>query len=255
MKYNASESSVPCVTNEQLLVFLARFSLRHGFAACCEEWLRLSVELAFRPGCALVLEESIPVYGTILKSKLLITSKARAQPRGKVRAKRKGTAIPHNRRRSRAEQQWFWLRLFDNTTAVDRREKPSHGYRAFHLVVKYADKLVEIQIRSSLQQLWAELSEKLSDTIDPALKYGGGNPAFLKLLASTSELVTDQELNELRMVNLQTQLQTRLSECPTQGALSELIQQQLSEVNQQVEENVSTGRKVFEALRNAINNL
>jgi len=144
-------------------------------------------------------------------------------------------------------------KLFDNTTAVDRRDKPSHGYRAFHLIVKYGDRLVEIQIRTSLQHLWAELSEKLSDKIDPALKYGGGNPSFLKLLASTSELVTDQELNELRMVNLQAHLQTRLSQYTTQRALSEEIQQLLSEVNQQVEENESSGRKVFESLRRAIN--
>src|SRR6185369_6264529 len=32
-------------TNEQLLVFLARFS-RYGSASCCEEWLCLSVKLA-----------------------------------------------------------------------------------------------------------------------------------------------------------------------------------------------------------------
>jgi hypothetical protein len=30
----------------------------HGFAACCEEWLCLSVELAFRLGCAPILEAS-----------------------------------------------------------------------------------------------------------------------------------------------------------------------------------------------------
>jgi len=131
--------------------------------------------------------------------------------------------------------------LFDNTTAVDRREKPSHGYRAFHLVVKYADKLVEIQIRSSLQQLWAELSEKLSDTIDPALKYGGGDPFFLEVLTSTSALVAEQESLELRLVNLQTRLSV-------EGTLFQEIQQ----LSAQIE---TTGRKVFEALRKAINAL
>ena len=74
------------VPNEQLLVFLARFSFRRGFAACCEEWLRLSVALAFRLGCALVLEKStnnLHYTATISKSKLLLTSKVRAQPRRK----------------------------------------------------------------------------------------------------------------------------------------------------------------------------
>jgi ppGpp synthetase/RelA/SpoT-type nucleotidyltranferase len=33
---------------------------------------------------------------------------------------------------------------------------------------------VEIQVRILMQHWWAELSEKLSDTIDPEIKYGGG---------------------------------------------------------------------------------
>ena len=58
--------------------------------------------------------------------------------------------------------------LFPNISVVDRRLKPSHGYRAVHVIVKVDQKAVEIQIRTRLQQLWAELSEKLSDVIDPA---------------------------------------------------------------------------------------
>ena len=74
------------VANEELLVFfLARFSFRHGFAACCEEWLRPSVELAFRLGCALVLEKSTgilsPLYGYHLEVKAItnVQSKGAAQ--------------------------------------------------------------------------------------------------------------------------------------------------------------------------------
>src|SRR5205814_6139582 len=51
--------------------------------------------------------------------------------------------------------------LFESASVVDRREHPSHGYRAVHVVVKKSNKLVEIQVRTSLQHLWAELSEKL----------------------------------------------------------------------------------------------
>ncbi|HUO09923.1 MAG TPA: hypothetical protein VM008_16585 [Phycisphaerae bacterium] len=39
----------------------------------------------------------------------------------------------------------------------DRRAVPSHGYRALHIIVKVFGKPVEIQIRSALQQLWAEI--------------------------------------------------------------------------------------------------
>ena len=33
--------------------------------------------------------------------------------------------------------------LFENTTVVDRRAQPSHGYRAVHVIVKHASELVE----------------------------------------------------------------------------------------------------------------
>lgn len=46
---------------------------------------------------------------------------------------------------------------------IDRREKPSHGYRAVHIVV-YEDSIpVEIQIRTKLQDTWAQITEKLGD--------------------------------------------------------------------------------------------
>jgi hypothetical protein len=63
-------------------------------------------------------------------------------------------------------------RLFPETTTTDRRQ--------------------------TLQHLWAELSEKLSDVIDPAIKYGGGTNETRTLLAATSELVGHTEtLNAL----------------------------------------------------------
>jgi ppGpp synthetase/RelA/SpoT-type nucleotidyltranferase len=59
-------------------------------------------------------------------------------------------------------------------SVVDRRKNPSYGYRAVHVIVEVSKKPVEVQIRTSLQDLWAELSEKRADTVDPAIKYGGG---------------------------------------------------------------------------------
>src|SRR5262249_50146389 len=44
----------------------------------------------------------------------------------------------------------------------DRRKHPSHGYRAVHLIAKADDKQIEVQVRTRLQHLWAEFSEKLS---------------------------------------------------------------------------------------------
>ena len=87
--------------------------------------------------------------------------------------------------------------LFEQTTISDRRQKPSHGYRAVHVIVNSHGKLIEIQVRTALQELWAELSEKCSDVIDPAIKYGGGSERMKELLSRTSILVGGHELNEL----------------------------------------------------------
>jgi putative GTP pyrophosphokinase len=85
--------------------------------------------------------------------------------------------------------------LFEQVNVIDRRRKPSHGYRAVHVVVGYRGKLIEIQVRTSLQHLWAELSEKFSDVIDPAIKYGGGKDEQ-EILKSASSAVADVELFE-----------------------------------------------------------
>jgi len=40
-------------------------------------------------------------------------------------------------------------KLFADVNVVDRRKKPSHGYRAVHVIVNQGKKLVEIQVRTS----------------------------------------------------------------------------------------------------------
>ena len=49
------------------------------------------------------------------------------------------------------------VHTFEKSTVVDRRERPSHGYRAVHVIARVADKAVEIQVRTELQNLWAQL--------------------------------------------------------------------------------------------------
>ncbi len=96
--------------------------------------------------------------------------------------------------------------LFENTVVVDRRKQPSHGYRAVHVIVYCLGKTVEIQIRTSLQHLWAELSEKFSDVVDPAIKYGGGDKAIQDVLSKTSASVAVLELLEYEFSKVTTQL-------------------------------------------------
>lgn len=80
---------------------------------------------------------------------------------------------------------------------VDRRTHPSHGYRAVHLIAIADGKPIEIQIRTLLQHLWAELSEKLADVFEPAVKYGGGPDDIRKLLTEYSDIVKQMESLEL----------------------------------------------------------
>jgi putative GTP pyrophosphokinase len=72
---------------------------------------------------------------------------------------------------------------------IDRRYRPSHGYRAVHVVVEQFEKLIEVQIRTSLQHNWAEFSEKLSDEFGHAIKYGGGNEEISSSLAKLSDAI------------------------------------------------------------------
>jgi ppGpp synthetase/RelA/SpoT-type nucleotidyltranferase len=87
-------------------------------------------------------------------------------------------------------------RTFDKVAVVDRRERPSHGYRAVHVIVSVDGTSIEIQVRTTLQHLWAELSEKFSDLVDPAIKYGGGPDVIRSQLADTSMLISNAEVQE-----------------------------------------------------------
>src|SRR5438552_3337035 len=80
------------------------------------------------------------------------------------------------------------------------REQPSHGYRAVHVIPVVEGRPIEIQVRTYLQQRWAEVSEKYSDVVDPALKYGGGPEEARSLLADVAFLVSIVELQERELV-------------------------------------------------------
>ncbi|MFF0575338.1 nucleotidyltransferase family protein [Streptosporangium saharense] len=56
--------------------------------------------------------------------------------------------------------------------AKDRRADPSHGYRAVHLIVFLEDIPVEIQIRTQLQDVWAQIMERLADHWGRGIRYG-----------------------------------------------------------------------------------
>jgi ppGpp synthetase/RelA/SpoT-type nucleotidyltranferase len=92
-------------------------------------------------------------------------------------------------------QDWVIARLdqmFD-ATVIDRRLKPSNGYRAVHVVVREVGLPVEVQVRTDLQHVWAESSEKLADAFGSQLKYGGGPKEIRELLDDFSKMIGDFE--------------------------------------------------------------
>jgi len=78
----------------------------------------------------------------------------------------------------------------------DRRDKPNNGYRAVHVIPCVGGQHVEIQVRTALQHLWAVVSEKAFDVLDPAIKYGGGPEALQEFLLKWSGEVAEFEMME-----------------------------------------------------------
>lgn len=96
-------------------------------------------------------------------------------------------------------------KLIRNSRIVDRRARPSHGYRAVHVTTSVADCPVEIQIRTPLQDQWAQVMEKIADTWGREIRYGGGpaNPEarygrrtigeFVLAMMRDSEIIAETE--------------------------------------------------------------
>jgi Region found in RelA / SpoT proteins len=55
---------------------------------------------------------------------------------------------------------------------IDRRATPSHGYRALHVAVSFDGVSIEIQTRTILQHVWANLMERLADHLGRQVRYG-----------------------------------------------------------------------------------
>ena len=76
----------------------------------------------------------------------------------------------------------------------DLRDNPHNGYRAVHVIIGGSGaKLVEVQARTELQHVWAQLSEKLADRFGIDLKYGGGPAAVRAQLHRMSTWVRERD--------------------------------------------------------------
>jgi ppGpp synthetase/RelA/SpoT-type nucleotidyltranferase len=92
------------------------------------------------------------------------------------------------------------LTEFSDSNAVvakDTRETSDElGYRGLHVVVELNGRFAEIQIRTALQGLWAQVVEKLDETGGTDLKHGSGPSQTLEWLKDFSERLNRVEHGE-----------------------------------------------------------
>lgn len=129
--------------------------------------------------------------------------------------------------------------LFEHAATADRRQQPSHGYRAVHVIVRCRGKMIEIQVRTALQHLWAELSEKYSDVVDPAIKYGGGDKSTQSTLTQWSSLIARIELLEVNFADTKAQLSSKESLADDEKRQIADVQEELNSFRQQILEDLS----------------
>jgi ppGpp synthetase/RelA/SpoT-type nucleotidyltranferase len=71
-----------------------------------------------------------------------------------------------------------------------------------HVVVEVDGYSVEVQIRTTLQNKWAQLVEALSDHFSPEIKYGGGPLEIQEFLEVTATAIDKTEQLEFRTAKL-----------------------------------------------------
>jgi hypothetical protein len=66
------------------------------------------------------------------------------------------------------------MSAFPGAVKDDRRDGGQLGYRAVHVIVKQDDCWIEVQVRTEMQNLWAQVSELIGDILGSGIKYGPG---------------------------------------------------------------------------------
>lgn len=111
---------------------------------------------------------------------------------------------------------------FPGAVVDDLRAQSHAGYRAVHVIVRSSTGyLVEVQVRTELQNLWAQLSEKLADIVGSGLKYDGGPPPIRQQLEAMSSELADLDGLKDRLIRLREGDMDRLKDL-------EILQQSMS---------------------------
>ncbi len=144
---------------------------------------------------------------------------------------------------------------------INRREKPSHGYRAVHVIVFVDSTPMEIQVRTKLQDTWAQISEKLGDMWGRGLRYGQGpdlpdsvvvlgspttRRAVVEQLTALAEVIDGTETNEASLAELREELL---------GSADEDVAQRLATLTERVAESKNQLQSALDRLLQNIGQL
>jgi hypothetical protein len=110
---------------------------------------------------------------------------------------------------------------FEVVRVDDRRAKPSHGYRAVHVIPTVDGFPVEIQVRTAAQHAWANMTEAIADRWGRQIRYGqaptGSDEAQV---AERARVLSQWQLVSDRLFDLDVRLPAAAEEArsPDEGA-------------------------------------
>lgn len=110
--------------------------------------------------------------------------------------------------------------------------------------------MVEVQVRTQAQHRWAQVSEKLADLLDPAVKYGGGPKWAMTALEGYSETVkTCEELERQHhdMSHRAIEIRQRTSDAATASEHEKLLRE-AADLDAQVREQRMTLERELESI-------
>ena len=145
------------------------------------------------------------------------------------------------------------VNIFPNTKVIDRRKTPSNGYRAVHVIVTFGERRVEIQVRTQLQDLWAQAMERIADMAGREFRYGRAAQGWsedLDIMLTVAEVIAayEQDLTELDQFPKYPQAR-RLSKGQHE---IQLVQEEIRSFRIKVREKEELISKAFDSIFKAI---
>ncbi len=139
--------------------------------------LRRDYETALHAAQARIADEFVDfaVPTSRLKTVQTLVGKLRREPHMNLSQVQDVAGVRIVRDMNLAEQSKIAERIagvFDGSKTIDRRVKSTFGYRAVHVVVRVDGLPVEVQVRTALQDRWAQIVERTADYWGRQIRYG-----------------------------------------------------------------------------------